>query len=255
MDIITRQEALECGLIRYFTGKPCKRGHVAERRTDNYSCVECDIIVSAAHRESNREKYNARARAWRNANREAAVERCRAWRRANPEKHREAVKSWQKRNPDKVRSFSRKRTRANPEANRARVREWVRTNPEKKREQDKAWVRANPERAKAYGKKYRKTNPHIGRAIVVRRQTAKRKASPKWLTQDHLAEMKTIYQSAELLQLAHGNGQKFHVDHIEPLQGEDRRGLHVPWNLQVLEARENISKSNRPVRHVLWKER
>ena len=31
MDIITRAEALERGLTRYFTGQACKRGHVSER--------------------------------------------------------------------------------------------------------------------------------------------------------------------------------------------------------------------------------
>ena len=40
-DIITRAEARQHGLLRYFTGKPCKAGHIAERLTVNGSCVEC----------------------------------------------------------------------------------------------------------------------------------------------------------------------------------------------------------------------
>jgi hypothetical protein len=39
--IIARKEALAKGLKRFFTGKPCKRGHVVERRVDTGDCVEC----------------------------------------------------------------------------------------------------------------------------------------------------------------------------------------------------------------------
>lgn len=38
---ISRGEARKRGLTRYFTGKPCVAGHVAERRVNNFSCVEC----------------------------------------------------------------------------------------------------------------------------------------------------------------------------------------------------------------------
>lgn len=39
--IVTRAEAIRAGVPRYFTGKPCKSGHIAERYTLKGSCVEC----------------------------------------------------------------------------------------------------------------------------------------------------------------------------------------------------------------------
>lgn len=36
-----RGEARATGAKRYFTGLPCRRGHVAERQTVNGTCVEC----------------------------------------------------------------------------------------------------------------------------------------------------------------------------------------------------------------------
>jgi hypothetical protein len=41
VEIISRREAIERGLGRYFTGEACKHGHVAERRTVNSTCVAC----------------------------------------------------------------------------------------------------------------------------------------------------------------------------------------------------------------------
>jgi len=41
MKIITRKEARARGLKRYFTGKLCKHGHVAERLVSVRNCLEC----------------------------------------------------------------------------------------------------------------------------------------------------------------------------------------------------------------------
>ncbi|MEA9644477.1 hypothetical protein ABQF78_008185 [Xanthomonas campestris] len=40
--IVTRADAIRPGLSRYLTGKPCKRGHIAERRTRQGDCTDCN---------------------------------------------------------------------------------------------------------------------------------------------------------------------------------------------------------------------
>lgn len=41
MDIIGRREAKEKGFKTYFTGQPCKHGHVTYRYTQSGTCAEC----------------------------------------------------------------------------------------------------------------------------------------------------------------------------------------------------------------------
>lgn len=50
-DIVTRKQAIERGLLRYFTGEACKRGHVGERYTLNAACVECNAEAQQRHRD------------------------------------------------------------------------------------------------------------------------------------------------------------------------------------------------------------
>jgi hypothetical protein len=72
-EVISRAEARAKGLTRYYTGKPCERGHVCERLVPNGNGVECH-------------------RAWRQANQEKERASYRAWMHANPEKVREAYR-------------------------------------------------------------------------------------------------------------------------------------------------------------------
>lgn len=64
---------------------------------------------------------------------------------------------------------------------------------------------------------------------------------PKWLNAGHLFEMDCVYSYCSALRKA---GLDFHVDHAVPLRGKTVSGLHVPWNLQILQGRENMSKGN-----------
>ena len=44
MKIITRQQAINQNLKRYFTGIPCKHNHIAQRLLSNRTCTECLLI-------------------------------------------------------------------------------------------------------------------------------------------------------------------------------------------------------------------
>lgn len=50
MEIIKRRHALSLGLTRYFTGKPCSHGHIAERFSSSGYCVECNNLRVGAER-------------------------------------------------------------------------------------------------------------------------------------------------------------------------------------------------------------
>ena len=79
-------------------------------------------------------------------------------------------------------------------------------------------------------------------AQEAKRRARKLSATPKWLTEEHHNEMLYCYSVAKDCEIL--TGDKYHVDHIVPLQGEFVCGLHVPWNLQVLPANLNIAKGN-----------
>jgi len=75
-----------------------------------------------------------------------------------------------------------------------------------------------------------------------KRRARKLKATPPWLTEEHIKEIKNFYWLAQDLKLV--TGETYHVDHIVPLKGKSVCGLHVPWNLQILPADINLSKGN-----------
>lgn len=74
LPIINYSEAKAIGLKQYYTGIPCKHGHICKRDVSDRSCYECKLIKSAK------------------------------WKKLNPEKHSEINIEWAKNNKQKISS-------------------------------------------------------------------------------------------------------------------------------------------------------
>lgn len=75
------------------------------------------------------------------------------------------------------------------------------------------------------------------------RHAAKMQRTPKWLSKEHKLHIRCLYQLAAMR--TKESGLEWHVDHVVPLQGDTVNGLHVPWNLRVIPALDNMAKGNR----------
>lgn len=157
-----RKEAILQGLVTYFTGKPCKYGHVANRRTVNGFCTACEKVKNNSEF---RQEYMAE------------------YASNNKEKIKEIAARWVQNNKGKVNSFT------------------------------------------------------------AARHTAKMKRQPTWLSKEQKQYIRCLYQLSAMR--SRESDIKWHVDHVVPLQGENVSGLHVPWNLKVIPAADNIKKTNK----------
>lgn len=161
-------------------------------------------------------------------------------------------------NPEKVKAGKARAYQANKKHYDQKTREWVKNNPDRRKEIVKSSYEKHRESKLEYSRNYRANNKEVCaqrvkdwekrnkdrcRAKYSRRRTAKLKAIPSWLTNEQKQEIDLIYSHARDCEIV--SGEKYHVDHIIPLQGKNVCGLHVPWNLQVLPADLNFSKGNR----------
>lgn len=51
MELMSRKDAKQAGLKRYYTGRVCPRGHVSERYVSTMGCVACNFAIDAKIKE------------------------------------------------------------------------------------------------------------------------------------------------------------------------------------------------------------
>jgi hypothetical protein len=225
MQIVSLKEAKKKGLLTYFTGKPCKYGHMSERYVSIRTCVECKQVKEKEYREENREEYLKKKKEFYQRNKDKA-------------------KAYVKKNEKKIKARAKKYRELHKEEIKAYLKVYAEKNKEDKKEYDKEYRLKNAERYQVYEenrreqkKQYRMKNRDRYRAHCVRRRAEKLKLTPP-LTQREIEHIESLYCAARKIYFL--TGIPHHVDHIWPL---GKQGVHHPCNLQVIPAQKNLKKN------------
>ena len=201
-----------------------------KRRNKHYgTCRVCRVTAQNDRRLANIDEYRKNTR-----------EYLREWRAKNPEKQAAICKTYDEKNRSKRSAYAKQYRKDNPEKVQEQVKAWANANPEKIKAYSvkggRAWHERNPE----YLKEHYKANKERYVAARARRRAAQESATPTWLTAIDKAMVQEMYDVSEARYIQ--TGIKHHVDHIVPINGKNVAGMHVPWNLQVITAHENLSK-------------
>ena len=120
---------------------------------------------------------------------------------------------------------------------------YYKNNVNKEKLRARKWQINNFEKVKEVKAIYKKINKSKVNNENAQYRALKKSASPKWLSAIQKAQVQEFYEIAAARTIQ--SGVQYHVDHIHPLKGNGFNGLHVPWNLQILAAHENLTKHNR----------
>lgn len=249
LHIISKSQAKEIGLKSYFTGKPCKHGHYAERMVSKSTCKECNRLSGLKYYQENKDRISESVRDYREENKEKSAEyrlsiksRMKILNRRYYQNNSEELKAksrvWHKENYSSVRD-SRIEYMA----------KWAEENKELKRSIDRNYYAKNKDRIKDYtccyylenkqhisdrNRKYKSSNRARYNFLSAKRRSAKKMAIPSWYEKE---AVKMVYLKAKEFGMQ--------VDHIVPLTSDIVCGLHCWHNLQLLDSSINISKGNR----------
>jgi 5-methylcytosine-specific restriction endonuclease McrA len=224
--IVTRKQARELGLKRYFTGRSCKNGHVSERYSSGQNCVDCAEVNKRRWRKANPDKELSSRRRYGKVRRSDPAYR--SWQAAYN-------KAWRGNNPDKVDSHNKSYYAANRAKVIAKAVSADAANPIKKLERNRSWRSKYPDKCAALARNYRaRKKGNGGKHTVQDVLDILNAQGHKCAYFDHCGTVLTC-----------DNKQ---VDHIVPLAAGGSNG---PENLQILCIACNQSKGSKdPIDHL-----
>jgi len=132
------------------------------------------------------------------------------------------------------------RRKSDPE----KMKKYYLDNLDKKKTYNKIWRKQNAKKEFSTRKEWQLKNLEKCANNNATRRAKKLRATPVWANSEfEKFAIQEIYALAKLRTKL--TGIMHHVDHIVPLNSKIVQGFHCLANLQILEAKQNISKNNR----------
>lgn len=257
MQIISRPEARARGDVFYFTGKPCKHGHVGPRRVSTAKCVSCQVEEGKARYAANREGHLRRNRERYYAKREYYLAQQAEYRKANAEAKRAADASYRRRNRARIQKWRKDHYEANKDAILSSQKRYYEENKEELLKRQSQYNKTRRKKTKAYNRKYREEN----RQRINQYFRNKRAQDPSFRMRGAMYGMlsrclkasggakrdKTYdllgYTPAQLVDhierqfkkgMSWSNYGEWHIDHITPLKWFFENGIDDPAAINCL---------------------
>lgn len=255
MKVITKKEAVSLDLNRFFTGKPCKRGHLSERNM-NGGCEACrieDLPISKArskqwvkdnkarkksldkdYRDKNKDDIAAKLKIYYGENIESIKAGQKIYRDNNKDKSKVRQDKWRGENVDKIRQYNIGR------------RDFMKVYAKK-------YYDDNIVRIKACAKKYNEDNPLFNSVrwplkniefAVMDVTISKAESDLGYSKQQLMERLESQFQDG----MSWDNRNHWQIDHIKPVSLFIKQGITDPAiinalsNLQPLWPFDNMSK-------------
>lgn len=210
MEIISKEEATRLSMKYYFTGKPCKRGHLSYRNVKYGVCLECA-------REKSKEKYHSDE-----SSRISRLEKQKEYRNENKELFAERYKAFYQKNRERL---------LKQDA------EYRANNKEKEAARHKIYRQARLQECLQRERRYRENNKEAVQAKLARRRGMIAAAGDSFKPGD----VKKILLLQKGRCAGCGNKiPKYHIDHIKPLS---KGGSNSKGNIQLLCQGCNLAKA------------
>ncbi len=243
----TKKEAIAQFSVYYYTGLPCKWGHIDKRQTTNATCCECLRAKKEYHKEyrkRNKKELAAKKHQYYLNNIDAIKLKNAAYQNSNRKEKRIRDKKYYYENRTGLLQKSKKYRMKNKDKLAKIAAVYYLENRdvilEKGRQNNKIWYSKNKTKRSKYIKRWRKRNRGKTNAYTAHRRASIKNATPLW---SEVTKINIIYEKC--IELNKKWNTTFQVDHIIPILSPQVCGLHCWDNLQLLEASLNNKKNNK----------